>query len=554
MKKTMTDFDADADADADVIRYMQLFRCNERSYGTWTPTNEALTQGRSQTIKGTPIPQEAFRCHLEGTVGIGGGPILDDGTCWWGAIDIDVHGPNGRTFNIMELAARVDKFKLPLLVCRSKGGGAHLYVFFTEAVPAALVKPQLSRWAALLGWPTAEIFPKQSDLAPSLGEKSKTMASWLNLPYFHASGTNRYCIVKGQEITLGEFLTLAEGRRHRISSDQALEDEYSKGPPCLQEMIKSRVDEGGRNVAVFQGAVFLKRFDPQTWVQRLSEFNALALSSPLSYKELRQITGSVNRKDYNYKCREEPCKSFCNKEVCRTREFGITDADTRANELPPFDRIEKVIATPIRWVLHIKGMQIELTSEQLFDFSRVRIAVYEKLNMLLPRMKNDEWDAHLHEVANRAATRYETTIDDIVFNKMCDFLRRANHDRTIGEDDRREALLRKNPALISISNSKFKPRGQVDEKGSMVEEGRFWYYAFRAQDFIDYMRRHKSLIVQEHQVHTILHRLLDNGTDGTDCLRDRFRVGDRTLRNVWCVPEQVVAQETVPEKKFSAEF
>jgi phage major head subunit gpT-like protein len=93
----------------------------------------------------------------------------------------------------------------------------------------------------------------------------------------------------------------------------------------------------------------------------------------------------------------------------------------------------------------------------------------------------------------------------------------------------------------------------VDEKGHLDEVGRVWYYAFRAQDFIDYMRRHKALIVQEHQVHTILHRVLDNDDTG-DCMRDRFRVGERTLRNVWCVPEQIVSSESVPEKKFSAEF
>ena len=61
-------------------------------------------------------------------------------------------------------------------------------------------------------------------------------------------------------------------------------------------------------------------------------------------------------------------------------------------KLPPFDRIEKVIATPVRWVLFIRQQQIELTSQQLFDFNAVRMAVYEKLNLLLPRMKADEWD------------------------------------------------------------------------------------------------------------------------------------------------------------------
>jgi hypothetical protein len=537
------------DPDAAVVRFMQLFRCNERSYGTLKPPKWG-----GLTVKGHPIPPEAYRAHLEGEIGLGGVPILDDGTCWWAAIDFDTHGPKGRDFNIFELAAKIEKFRYPLILCRSKSGGAHAYVFFAEPTSCAAVRPLLSRWAQVLGWAEVEIFPKQSNLDPVLGEKELPLGNWLNLPYFNVKQTKRYCVSGGKEASLEYFLELAEGGRYRLEADQAAHsNEYAVGPPCIQEMIKNRVDEGNRNNAVFQAAVFLKRFSAEDWKQKLSEFNALALTTPLGHKELRQITGSVNRRDYNYKCREEPCKSLCNREVCRTREFGITDGDTRANELPPFDKIEKVIATPIRWVLWIKGQQIELESSALFDFSRVRVAVYEKLNILLPRMKSDEWDVHLREVAERAKIRHETTLDDVIFQKMCDFVRRAHQDRQVPEDQRREALLRKMPALISISNTQFKPRGQVDEKGHLDEVGRVWYYAFRAQDFIDYMRRHKALIVQEHQVHTILHRVLDNDDTG-DCMRDRFRVGERTLRNVWCVPEQVVSSESVPEKKFSAEF
>jgi hypothetical protein len=536
------------DADANVIRFIQLYRCNERSYGAVKPP-----AFKGLTIKGHPIPREAYRAHLEGEVGLGGVPILDDGTCWWAAIDFDVHGPNGRDFNIFELAAKIEKYRYPLILCRSKSGGAHAYVFFAEPTPAAVVRPLLSRWAQVLGWKTVEVFPKQSNLEAPLGEKERPLGNWLNLPYFDVKQTQRYCISGGKEVSFEYFLELAEGGRYRVEADQAAQsDEYTAGPPCLQEMIRQRVDEGNRNNAVFQAAVFLKRARPEDWKQRVAEFNALALTSPLNFKELRQIQGSVNRRDYNYKCREEPCKSFCNRELCGTREFGITADDTKANELPPFDRIEKVIATPIRWVLHIKGQQIELSSQELFDFSRVRMAVYEKLNVLLPRMKAEDWDVHLREVAERAKTRHETTIDDTIFQKMCDFVRRAHQDRATPEDNRREALLRKMPALISFSNTQFKPRGQVDEKGALDEIGRTWYYAFRAQDFIDYMRRHKALTVQEHQVHTILHRVLDG--EAGDCLRDRFRIGERVLRNVWCVPEQIVATETVPEKKFIAEY
>lgn len=544
------------DEDHNVVRYMQLFRCNERSYGTWHPKNAALTEGRSNTVKGQPIPREAYRSHLEGHVGIGGVPIMDDNNCWWAAIDIDTHGPKGRDFDIFQMESAIQKFKYPLIVCKSKSGGAHLYVFFKRPTPAAIVRPQLARWAKALGWPEAEIFPKQSNLDSPLGERDKPLGNWINLPYFKINGGNRFCIHGGREVAFEYFLELAEGARYEIpTGDAATSDEYAAGPPCVQEMIRTQVDEGGRNTAIFQVSVFLKRARPEDWKERVREFNSLALGTPLNNKELRQIIGSVNRKDYNYKCREEPCKSLCNRELCRTREFGISDDDAKANELPPFDKVEKVIATPIRWVLHIQQQQIELTSAELFDYGRVRQAVYEKLNLLLPRMKNEEWDVHLREVAAKAETRHETTLEDVMFIRLCDFLRRSSRsDRTQPEEARRELLLRGMPALVSFSDTRYKPRGQVGEGGRLEETGKLWYYAFQGKSFIDHLRRHKALFIPEYQVHTVLHKLLDVEDAVVPTLRDRFRVGERQLRNVWVVPEQLIEDESVPAKKFTPEY
>jgi hypothetical protein len=57
--------------------------------------------------------------------GIGIVPIRDDATCVWGAIDIDLD----KEPNLTVLAKQVHKLELPLIVCRSKSGGAHLYLF-----------------------------------------------------------------------------------------------------------------------------------------------------------------------------------------------------------------------------------------------------------------------------------------------------------------------------------------------------------------------------------------------------------------------------------------
>src|ERR1017187_1187767 len=56
-------------------------------------------------------------------------PLLPDGTCRWGAIDVDRHGEEAPV-DWPALARRVTELNLPLVVCKSKGGkGAWLFLF-----------------------------------------------------------------------------------------------------------------------------------------------------------------------------------------------------------------------------------------------------------------------------------------------------------------------------------------------------------------------------------------------------------------------------------------
>jgi hypothetical protein len=55
----------------------------------------------------------------------------EDDACLWGAIDIDQY-----PLDHSEVLKRLSRLELPLVVCRSKSGGAHLYLFFKEFVEA----------------------------------------------------------------------------------------------------------------------------------------------------------------------------------------------------------------------------------------------------------------------------------------------------------------------------------------------------------------------------------------------------------------------------------
>jgi len=178
-------------------------------------------------------------------------PILDDGTCWFSAIDFD----NYNEFTVKRFVMDAKRSGFPFVWCKSKSGGAHLYTFFSEPANAAKVRAKLSDLARTLGYPKIEIFPKQEQLDVSKGE----VGNWINIPYFNSEMTQRYAFDdRAQPIAEFEkFLDYAESKR--ISPDdfdqlkvEAQEIPFSDAPPCIQAMAHNGVSDGERNKSMFQ--------------------------------------------------------------------------------------------------------------------------------------------------------------------------------------------------------------------------------------------------------------------------------------------------------------
>src|SRR5580658_1617475 len=96
---------------------------------------------RPQTVRGAPSPQD-WDNHVRGRGdGLGLIPLLDDDTnIRWGAIDIDVYK------GLDHAALEHDVANLPLVITKSKSGGAHLWVFFREPVNAELARNRMTQW------------------------------------------------------------------------------------------------------------------------------------------------------------------------------------------------------------------------------------------------------------------------------------------------------------------------------------------------------------------------------------------------------------------------
>jgi hypothetical protein len=100
---------------------------------------------------------------------------------------------------------------LPLIMCRTKSGGWHLYLFLSEFAPAKMVRDRLRNWAKALGHPAAEVFPKHDTMQVAVG-------NYLNMPYYSGRYSLRYAMGKDGGLSVDEFLDVAE--RTRVTPDQ----------------------------------------------------------------------------------------------------------------------------------------------------------------------------------------------------------------------------------------------------------------------------------------------------------------------------------------------
>src|SRR5208282_3298699 len=122
-----------------------------------------------------PVTLDMWQNHISGKRPLGVIPTRADGTCVWGSGDIDEYD-----IDLTALVTEVARKKFPLVPCRSKSGGLHLFMFAAESVPASLMQKALRGMMAALGHARCEIFPKQTSILADRGD----LGSWMVMPYF----------------------------------------------------------------------------------------------------------------------------------------------------------------------------------------------------------------------------------------------------------------------------------------------------------------------------------------------------------------------------------
>lgn len=380
--------------DAELMQ--DLFTGSDLAHGRSEMTQQITAKGKHEAKSWTekrPAELKDWERHLNGEAGIGIMPLDSKNNVKFGAIDVDVY----QGLSIEALNQKIQKHGLPLVVCRSKSGGPHIFLFLKDPVPASEMIEKLDSLAGFLGFGTSEIFPKQAMVSQS--DKNPDFGSWINMPYFGGTKFLRYALDQEDKalVTVERFSLYAKSRRLSAEEFRKLappepEAVFPDGPPCLNQIFAERPGDN-RNILLANAAVYAKKAFPENWKEQLDRYNT-KFAEPLGSAEVEALKKSYDKKDYRYQCSKQPLCNFCDSSRCRKARHGIGGGDF----LPATRSLSMVDTAPPIWYLDItlpdsRAVRISLSTEELQNPRLFQRRAMETIQQMPPLMKPDDWQA-----------------------------------------------------------------------------------------------------------------------------------------------------------------
>lgn len=458
---------------SDAQRMMKLFAGYMEAHGTHgkTETRPGAVKKeikRSAKTVREPITEEVWQQHLDGERALGIMNIDEDFNSFWGCLDIDDYAGLNHSY----IAGVCEKHNFPVVVCRSKSGGAHVFLFVQPAVPAASMREKISKMALILGKTDSEIFPKQTQVLFDKGD----LGSWLNMPYYASRNTDRFCITTDQrQLSLSEFLDYAEKRVidyddfADVGSEAQFDpiEDLEEGPPCVRILATQGFPPGTRNGGLFALGTLAKKKFPEEWEAKVEDWNRRFMDPPLDSGEVHSVKTSLKRKDYHYRCGDEPIKSYCDKQSCRRMKYGVGGGTAAAviSTISVLDSEPKLFFVTLD-MDNAKRNVVECDSATLSNFRYFSIAALEQCLITMPPCKQEDWTNQVNRMmakANIIDAPPEISTTGVFLEHMEKFC-----------TDKHSAQVREEILLGKV---------WYDE-----QTNRYW---FRLKDFMDHLQRKK---------------------------------------------------------------
>lgn len=382
-------------------RMLAAFEGSKVAHGT-TTVGRVQRNGKAEAdsrVVREPLTEQIMQGHIDGKQGIGAIPINEDNMCKWGVLDIDIYDLDHKA-----LQAKIQNKGYPLLHCRSKSGGAHLYLFLDVYEQASVVREYLLEMSVALGYSGCEIFPKQDKILADRGD----VGNFINLPYFDAELPMRFCYdEKVESLELEEFLDAIDAKTAKVSDLEKLRGkkqrvQFGDGPPCMQHIHADGPVSEDRNKNLFMCGVYCRLKHPDDWVKEFETMNHQLFTTPLDSKEVLGLQKSLDKKQYFYTCDQEPFKSHCDKELCMSRKFGV--GDTAAAQ-PEMGSLLIIMSDPRLHFLTVNGVRVQLTTEQLQNQNLFQRACMDQAQLVPPVIRPARWQQKLQELYKDAITQ-----------------------------------------------------------------------------------------------------------------------------------------------------
>ena len=377
-----------------VKKFKSIFYGLDRAYGQYKSDGQLVNgkAGGKAFILKKPVTDQLWIDHIEGKdPSLGIIPIRDNSTCTWGCIDIDTYPLDHK-----KILRKIRDLELPLVICRSKSGGAHVFIFLKEPVQAKLVRDKLQEWAGELGYANCEIFPKQIEIQADRGDTG----NFLNLPYHGGDDSMRHGYSDdGNASSLDDFFSLyntyctTEESLKNFKLKRKNDIELNDGPPCLSTLMSQGIPPGGRDNTLYQYAVYAKKKWPDDWSAKIEEFNYKYMESPLPAQQVLKTIKQHEKKDYQYKCKDQPMCAVCSLNICKGKQYGV--GNTFEHQVSDLTKYESDEST---WFLNIDGRRLKLSTDQLYDQHKFRRACMNEINVMPNMMRPNDWDSRLQSL------------------------------------------------------------------------------------------------------------------------------------------------------------
>lgn len=496
-------------------RFSALFDGYSRAHGRYGTTYQVDPATGKHKSWGRTDPGQVDRLiwseHLQGDgPGVGIIPLRDDDTCLFGVIDYDV-----TTCDHLTLEKHINVLKLPLIVCRSKSGGAHLYVFTQTPVKADILRQRLDEWKSALGishYPNkqnlsveTETFPKQSERA---GDADP--GNWINIPYQNARSTVRFAIKNGIRLSLEEFLDFAESRRVPIENLETPyyeepkngDDLFYEGPPCLVTIQQQGgFADGTKSDGLMAVGVYLRKRFPDDWQDKFDTYAAAMLPVAVPQGDLNAIKNSIASKSYAYRCKLSPINSVCQRRLCLSRQFGVGDSGGAAGQqfLSVTCYEYKAPDLPM-WAFEVGGKRIMVDNDTFYNRDALNRAVMAR--KLPPPLQMPQ-------------SRWIKMLGDLV--RTCDSIEMPEDAGPSGQIwERITAFLEHGVNAMAKEEIL---------TGKILRLNGYAY--FRSADLFDYMKQHNVKIKSEQMIWQMLR---EHGAES-----NLAKVGNKSIK-IWQIP------------------